>query len=128
MKTKPLMTLQLEPGPVHELGALTVYSIAGGEFRGDELRGRVLPGGADWITTRPDGVKELDLRVTLETDDGALIDLKFRGIIDKARDYFRTIFRFETAVPKYVRLNSVFAVSHSQLTPKGPLHTIEEIL
>jgi hypothetical protein len=41
-------------------------------FEGDRLRGKVLPGGADWTLKRPDGVVELDLRITLQTDDGAL--------------------------------------------------------
>jgi hypothetical protein len=30
----------------------------------------VLPGGSDWTVKRSDGVVELDLRITLETDDG----------------------------------------------------------
>ena len=45
------------------------------------------------------GTFELDLRVTLETDDGALIHMTFTGVRDDANRYFRTLPRFETAVP-----------------------------
>ena len=42
----------------------------------------MLPGGDDWTIQRSDGVIELDLRITLETDDGALIHMTFEGIRD----------------------------------------------
>ena len=47
--------------------------ITGGEFAGPQLRGKVLPGRADWQILRGDGVAELEARYTLRTDDGALI-------------------------------------------------------
>ena len=48
----------------------------------------------------PDGVVELDLRITLETDDGALVHMTFEGIRDDGAPgapYFRRSPRFETA-------------------------------
>ncbi len=44
------------------------------------MRGRVLPGGADWQLVRPDGVAELEALYVLETDDGARIHVHNRGI------------------------------------------------
>ena len=38
------------------------------------------PLGADWTITRPDGIRELDVRVTLKTDSGGLICMSYRGI------------------------------------------------
>jgi Protein of unknown function (DUF3237) len=72
------MTLRLATAPVLTVGAVphgtrTIYPITGGAFEGPRLRGKVLPGGADWALLRADGALELDLRITLETDDGALI-------------------------------------------------------
>jgi len=40
----------------------------------------VLPGGADWTLLRSDGVLELDLLITLEADDGALIYMTSFGL------------------------------------------------
>jgi hypothetical protein len=36
-----------------------------------DFAARFLPGGGDWLLLRADGVLELDLRITLETDDHA---------------------------------------------------------
>src|SRR5579863_681837 len=54
-------------------GAQRIVPTAGGEFSGPELRGEVIPGGADWQVLREDGVAELEACYTLRTDDGALI-------------------------------------------------------
>ena len=56
-------------------GGRRIVPIAGGEFSGPQLRGTVLPGGADWQVLRDDGVAELEARYTLRTDDAALIYL-----------------------------------------------------
>jgi hypothetical protein len=74
------------------------------------------------------GTFELDLRVTLETDDGALIHMTFTGVRDDANRYFRTLPRFETAVPTYSFLNRLLAVGIGGIRPEGPVHVIEEIL
>jgi hypothetical protein len=70
----------------------------------------VLAGGGDWVAARADGTFDLDLRVTLETDDGALIHMTFTGVRDDANHYLRTLPRFETAAPKYAFLNRLLAV------------------
>src|SRR5262245_61032462 len=85
MRSRPLMTLRLTTAPTQEIGAgprgtRVTFPITGGTFEGDRLRGKVLAGGDDWTIKRSDGVVELDLRVTLETDDGALIYMTFEGI------------------------------------------------
>lgn len=77
------------------------------------MRGRVLPGGADWQTIDADGVSRLDARYALETDGGALIAVRSRGVrhappdvmarlhageaVDPALVYFKTTAMFETA-------------------------------
>ncbi len=52
----------------------------------ETFRGKVLGGGGDWVTTKPDGTLEVNLPATLETDDGALIHMTFTGV----RDVFRS--------------------------------------
>ena len=80
------------------------------------------------MTAKAGGAFELDARVTLETDDGALIYLTFTGVRDDARQYFRTLPRFETAAPQYAFLNRLLAVGIGEIRPDGPVHAIEEIL
>jgi hypothetical protein len=109
-------------------GTRVIFPITGGTFEGERLRGTVLGGGADWVSGYSDGTFELDLRVTLETDDGALIHMTFTGVRDDGRRYFRTLPRFETAAPKYAFLNRLLAVGTGELHPDGPVHVIDEIL
>src|SRR5438128_990425 len=104
MNSQPLMLLRLDTSATEEIGstprgALSIFPVAGGSFEGERLRGKVLAGGGDWVTSKGDGTFELDLRVTLETDDGAFIHMTFTGVRDDANHYFRTLPHFETAAP-----------------------------
>ncbi len=88
-----------------------------GEVTGPRLRGRVLPGGADYQTMRADGVTDLHARYVIETENRALIYVENSGIrsgppelmerlrrgepVDPALIYFRSTPRFETAAPEY---------------------------
>lgn len=149
MDARYLMTLQVAVvgpqriGPVPH-GARVTAPITSGHFEGPRLRGRVLPGGGDWTLLRSDGVLELDLRITLETDDGALIHMTSFGLrhgpreviaaiargesIDPSAYYFRTAPRFETGHPKYAFLNRLVAVASGDRRAEGPIYTIDEIL
>jgi hypothetical protein len=148
MTLRPLMTLRVNVPPPQRLGAVphgtrVTAPISGGTFEGARLRGKVLPGGGDWTLLRADGVLELDLRVTLETDDGALIYMSSFGLrhgppevlaalargeqVDPAKYYFRTTVRFETSAPQYAFLNRMFAVSTGDRQASGPIYSIEEI-
>src|SRR5205814_8502084 len=85
MDSRFLMTLQVAVVGAQKIGAVphgtrVIAPIAGGHFEGPRLRGKVLPGGGDWTLLRGDGVLELDLRITLETDDGALVHMTFDGL------------------------------------------------
>ena len=149
MTSRPLMTLQVFVAPPQKLGAVphgtrVIAPITSGTFEGPRLRGRVLPGGGDWTLLRPDGVLELDLRITLETDDGALIYMSSFGLrhgppevlaalangesVDPSKYYFRTTPRFETSAPPYAFLNRLIAISSGDRRPGGPIYTIDEIL
>src|SRR5438067_11204337 len=85
MDSRLLMTLQVAVVGVQKIGAVphgtrVTAPIASGHFEGPRLRGKVLAGGGDWTLLRGDGVLELDLRLTLETDDGALIHMTSVGL------------------------------------------------
>jgi len=136
MRSRPLMTLRLNTAPTQNIGAVphgtrVTFPITGGSFDGERLHGKVLPGGDDWTVKRSDGVIELDLRVTLETDDGAFIHMLFEGIRHDGASgapYFRTLPRFETGEPKYSFLNRLLAVGTGEIRADGAVHLIEELL
>jgi len=110
--------LRVQVGPPLDVGPIPggrrrIVSILGGTFEGSGMKGRVLPGGADWQIVRADGLGELDTRYTLETDDGKLIYVQNVGIrhaspevtaklmagqpVDPSLVYFRTVPKFETS-------------------------------
>jgi hypothetical protein len=148
MQARLLMTLQVTVASPQKIGAVPLGTrvtapIAGGQFEGPRLRGRVL-GGGDWTLLRSDGVLELDLRVTLQTDDGALVHMTSFGLrhgppevlaalargdrVDPSTYYFRTTPRFETADARYAFLNRMLTVSSGDRRADGPIYTIDEIL
>jgi hypothetical protein len=149
MSSRPLLAVRLTLGPTQQLGATpkgsgVIFSIVGGSFEGPRLRGKVLPGGADWALLRPDGAMEIDVRITLESEDGALLYMTFQGIrhgpadviaaltrgeqVDPARYYFRSVARFETAAPKYQFLNKILAIGSGEILNGKPIHTFEEVV
>src|SRR3989440_10486151 len=149
MDSRLLMMLQVKVAGAQQFGTVAhgprlTAPITDGHFEGPRLRGKVLPGGGDWTLLRGDGVLELDLRLTLETDDGALIHMTSFGVrhgppevlaaltrgetVDPSTYYFRTTPRFETGHPKYAFLNRVLAVSSGDRRAEGPVYTIDEIL
>jgi hypothetical protein len=107
-------------------GVRTTFYIKGGKIEGPEIRGKIRPVGADWFLLRPDGVGQLDVRATVETDDGELIYVSYNGLLDltvamaqgsadaeqpapEPRIFTNPIFR--TASEKYSWLNRTFAVA-----------------
>ncbi len=95
------------------------FPLTGGEVWGARLQGKVRPGGMDYATLRNDGVIIADVRGLLESNDGALIDIAYSGVLDLGPDGYanfikgqlpaelkiRATPRFRTAHPNYQWLN-----------------------
>ena len=115
------ITLNVQVGPPTELGEVPrgrrrIIPILGGTFEGPNIRGKVLPGGADWQIVRADGLAELDTRYMLQTDGGSLVYIQNAGIrhappdvtkkllagqpVDPSQVYFKTVPTFETSAPE----------------------------
>ena len=75
------MDMILDVAAPQNLGTRRIVPVTGGTFEGPKLKGTALGGGADWILVRPDGVSELNVRVTLRTDDEQLIYVTYRGLL-----------------------------------------------
>lgn len=97
-------------------GMRQAIPITGGTFAGPDIRGEILPGGADYQLVRPDGVRELRAVYMIRTDDGALINVVNEGIIvepagDGGDAYVMTTPRFRAPVGKYDWLNKAVFLS-----------------
>ncbi len=109
---------ELGPSP---LGQRFIIDIVGGSFEGPQLRGRVLPGGADRQLLRSDGVKELAALYEMQTDDGAVITVHNRVLIDDAAPqgrYARSVVRLTAPEGPHGWLNRRVFVG--TLTPLPP--------
>ncbi|MDW3218866.1 MAG: DUF3237 domain-containing protein [Acidimicrobiales bacterium] len=149
MQLEHLLNLRAElkdPITVGETGFGTrqIVDVVGGTFEGPGLTGTVLPSGADWLTIGSDGTARLDVRATLETDDGALIYVQYPGVmvINEAamnalagggetqfgEVEFFTQPRCETGHPDYAWLNRVVAVGQGRLFPNGVEYNISRVV
>jgi hypothetical protein len=103
----------MEIGPVGN-GIRNIVPITGGKFDG-QLKGVVVPGGADWQFIRDDGIMEVEARYTLKTIDHTLIYVVNKGIINPTKLYARTTPKFEVSDENYSWLcKSLFI---SKITP-----------
>jgi hypothetical protein len=80
----PAFTLTVTLAPPIEAGAVPagyrrIIPITGGTVDGPDLKGEVLPGGADWNTIRPDGSVHVWARYDFRTADGALVGITNEG-------------------------------------------------
>ncbi len=150
LRSQLLFDISLSLHPAQELGATPVgkrriVPVAGGTFKGPRLSGIVVPdAAADWIIVRNDESVQLDVRLTLKTDDDALIYMQYRGIrhaspavaarlargdrVDPAEYYFRTSPFFETGSEQYVWINNIICVAVGERQPSNVLYKVFEIL
>jgi hypothetical protein len=114
-------------------GTRRIVQITGGTFEGPGIKGKIVPGGADWQIIRADGFSELDTRYTLETDKGQTIYVQNAGMrhappdvmkkllagqpVDNALVYFRTVPKFETAAPELQWLTRAIFVGLGERYP-----------
>ena len=102
----------VEVGAPIEVGQLPkgmrrIVPILRGTFEGPGIKGRVMPGGADWQIIGADGFSQLDTRYTLETDSGRLIYVQNAGIRHAAPEVMQRLLRGEAVDPKLVYFRTV---------------------
>jgi hypothetical protein len=107
-------------------GTRVIAPVIGGTVEGPRIKGTAKPFGADWFVIRHDGVFVVDVRIVIETDDGAFIHTYYGGIVDVTEGHVKSIAegkfpsfvaavhttpRFETGHPRYLWLNRLVGVA-----------------
>jgi hypothetical protein len=150
LKSRHLCVITMQLPPTLELGDTPagnrrVFTVSGGQFIGDRLRGEVLPqAGSDLLLVRADGSYRQDVRLILRTDDGALILMTYRGVryasaavsariacgerVAASDYYLRTAPFFETSSPQYAWLNQIVCIGIGERQPDGVSYEVFEIL
>lgn len=117
-------------GPAQH-GMRMFYEVRQGRVSGPRLTGEVLGGGGDWALVREDGWTEVDVRGQCRTDDGAVLYLTYRGLIEPAPalvtawrtggetgfedQYWRVSIRVETAALRYTWLAQSMLVGRGRV-------------
>ena len=115
LESEFLLELLLDVAEQVDTGHTRIAPVTGGTFSGPGLNGTVLPGGADWIT-QVAGHSALDVRITLETDDGAHIYMSYRGIVHSGENglYWRVTPLFSTTSEEYDWINHIVCVGKNK--------------
>lgn len=112
-------------------GTRTVIPITGGTFEGPDIKGTIIPGGADWqLTDDATGRTQLEAIYAIRTDDGVNIHVRNVGVIANGKDrhgketfYFRAAPKFEAPNDsRYAWLNNALYVCAPDFS--GPEGTI----
>jgi hypothetical protein len=113
-------------------GMRTIIEVGAAKLEGERLSGTMKgAAGADWATIGPDLTCTLDVRVTFETHDGALVFVAYSGRSDLSRGpgqspvYAAPL--FETGDDRYAWLNRVQAVAKGTLDGTTLTYEIAEV-
>jgi len=154
LKSEFLFQMYVKLAPPMEIGQgpegnRLVFMGESGTFEGPKIAGKVLANsGGDWSRIRTDGSGALDVRLTLRTNDGALILMTYFGRMvttpeemDYALDfakpddpqgahryYFRTNPLFETGDARYTWLNHIVAIGKGRTGNQGVIYDVFTIL
>jgi Protein of unknown function (DUF3237) len=140
-----LCTVNVQLDPVPEIigetpqGLKVNWYVKGGSFSGSKLSGKVLPVGGDWMTIRRDGIGDVGVRATFETDDGALLYLTTTGAFELGTDGYQNFLArnwpslptvrsspsFSTAHPAYLWLNRLQCIGVGEVNMKKLLVTYD---
>jgi hypothetical protein len=106
--------------PIREMGhgragQRRIIPIIGGQVRGPMLNGRIMNLGADWQTIWANDVAELDTRYAMETDDGAVIEIRNYGYRHGPADVLKAVAQGQDVSP-----NSYYMRTHARLECGDP--------
>jgi hypothetical protein len=109
-------------------GDRLIYEVESGSISGERFNAKMCgQAAADWFTIGPDGTGTLDVRVLVETDDGAHVFIQYLGRVDTttAGAPIYSTPRFETGDERYLWLNKIQAVGKGILAENGTTLTYE---
>ncbi len=127
-------------GPPHEVGAgpngqRRYHEMRSGTIEGARLNGKLLGSGSDWMLVGADGFMRMDVRIQIETDDGAILCAHYFGPAEANRPMaealaasrstefsdqsIRSHWLLEAGDPRYAWVNQAVFVGEGRLRPAG---------
>ncbi len=101
---------------------LVIGELTGARFEGERLKASLKGNAAaDWLKVTPDGYGTVDVKITIETDDGALIHAAYSGRLQFETMTAYTTPLFHTGDERYRWINSIQAVAKGTFPQAGTL-------
>src|SRR4051794_10272337 len=116
-------------------GIRMYYEAVSGRVTGESVNADILPGGGDWAVVGDDGWVQVDVRGQCRTDDGAVLYMTYRGLIEPSApftsavtsggetsyddQYWRVAIDVETGDPRYAWLTRSVMVGRGRLLGAG---------
>ena len=127
LETRWLMSLHGSiPVPAIVSPTLVVFNVDDARIESPRIKATMKSPSGDWIRIQPNGNWKLDVRLLMETDDGAPLYIHYNGVFKMSPElgqrlasgeaipgsdmYFRSAPYFETASTKYAWLNDILAI------------------
>ncbi len=125
-------------------GMRAVIAVKGGRVIGERLSGTIVGPGADWALIGGDGYTRVDVRLQIQTDDGAFVYVQYVGLLEMTEavmgaatdptketgwddQYFRMTPRFETGDERYSWLNQSVFVGRGRFTKGGVMYEVYRV-
>lgn len=126
----PLCTVTVElaeaisVSPTLIIGEVSGVVVEGARFHAT-MKGRAV---ADWLRVSPDGYGTIDVRMTLETHDGAVVFVSYSGRLDFTTMTAYATPQFHTGDERYAWLNRVQAVAKGVFGGTGLVYEMYELV
>ena len=101
---------------------MVIGEVTGATIVGERVNGTMLGhAAADWLRTSPEGYGTLDVKITYQTDDGAVIHATYSGRLqfDTMTVYAAPL--FHTGDERYLWMNRIQAAAKGTFQPDGTL-------
>jgi hypothetical protein len=97
-------------------GNRQIIRVVSGTIDGPRIKGKTLPMSGDWLLLRPDGVGELNVRSTIQTEDNHLIYMHYDGLMHARPEIMQAMFQGQPIAPDdlYLRMAAFFETSSEQ--------------
>ncbi len=119
----PLCTATVTLAPTITVSSsLVIGEITSARIEGDRLNASIKGNAAaDWLSVAPEGYGTLDVKLTLETDDGAVVHVAYTGrlLFDTLTVYATPL--FHAADERHAWLNRIQAVAKGSFQADGTL-------
>ncbi|MEO8097033.1 MAG: DUF3237 domain-containing protein [Acidobacteriota bacterium] len=116
-------------------GERRIVPVGAGTFTGPSLRGKLIPGGADYQLIHSDGFTEIEAHYVLETEQGERVSVTNKGMrhapadviaklnagqpVDQSQIYFRTVPTFDTSAPGLKWMTRALFICTGERYPDG---------